>query len=131
MRGERVNQLEILEFAAKAAGWMTRRYSVRELTVVHVRENETANWRMFDSLKSPLDAFELAAAARIDLMHASDYVTAYAGAGVFRNFAYDEVEPSNDAGRPQAARMRAACRAITECALKIGRDLGAPWWRTL
>ncbi|KUZ70792.1 hypothetical protein WI36_20070 [Burkholderia ubonensis] len=82
-------------------------------------------------MKSPLDAFELAAAARIDVMHASDYVTTHAGAGTFRNFAYDDVEESCDARRPHDERVRALCRAITECAAKIGRDLGMPWWRTL
>ncbi|MDR8069417.1 hypothetical protein [Burkholderia cenocepacia] len=126
-----MNQVEILEFAAKAAGWEAKRHTVRDVTAVHVRPHTASAWRAFDSLKSPLDAFELAAAARIDVLHAGDYVSTYAGAGAFRNFAYDDVDEAHDAERPHGERMRAVCRAITECAAKIGRDNGAPWWRTL
>ncbi|WP_414446831.1 hypothetical protein AB4851_08600 [Burkholderia sp. 22PA0099] len=126
-----MNQLDILELAAKAAGWESRRYTVRDLTVPHVRAHPDNAWRHFDSLTSASDALELAAAARIDMLHSGDFAAAYAGTGAFRQFAHDDISESADSHNPHDERTRAICRALTECAAKIGRDIGEPWWRTL
>ncbi|WP_157378277.1 hypothetical protein [Burkholderia ubonensis] len=121
----------MLELAARAAGWESRRYTVRDLTALHVRPHATAEWRAFDSISSRADAFELANAARIDVTHFADYVAAHAGAGAFRHFTHDDIEACSAGEARQSERERAAQRAITECVALIGRDVGAPWWRTL
>ncbi|MCR1769028.1 hypothetical protein [Burkholderia glumae] len=126
-----MNQLDILELAAKAAGWESRRYTVRDLTVLHVRAHRDDAWRHFDSFASAGDALELAAAARIDMHHGGDFAGAYAGTGAFRQFSHDDISDSSDYRNPHGERMRAMRRALTECAAKIGRDIGEPWWRTL
>ncbi|PRH49741.1 hypothetical protein [Burkholderia multivorans] len=126
-----MNRLDMLELAARAAGWESKRYTVRDLTAIHVRPHAAASWRSFDSIASRSDAFELACAARIDVTHFVDYVTAHAGAGAFRHFAHDDIDPRRDVGAQQSERARATCRTITECAALIGRDVGATWWRTV
>ncbi|WP_157647374.1 hypothetical protein [Burkholderia ubonensis] len=126
-----MNQLDMLELAARAAGWESRRHTVRDLTAIHVRPHTTAAWRAFDSISSRADAFELANAARIDVTHFSDYVAAHAGAGAFRHFTHDDIDARGEVDSQQSERERASRRAITECAAQIGRDVGAPWWRTL
>ncbi|WP_157377775.1 hypothetical protein [Burkholderia ubonensis] len=126
-----MNQLDILELAARAAGWESKRHTVRDLTAIHIRPHATAAWRSFDSIGSRADAFELASAARIDVTHFADYVTAHAGAGAFRHFTHDDIDARRDIGAQQSERERATRRAITECAALIGRDVGAPWWRTV
>jgi len=55
-----MKDLEMIESAARAAGYEVRRYRVRELEVVHVRE-PGGEWRYFDPLKHDADAFALAA----------------------------------------------------------------------
>jgi hypothetical protein len=126
-----VNQLDMLELAAKAAGWEVKRHTVRDLTAIHIRPHATATWRAFDSIGSRADAFELSSAARIDVTHFSDYVTAHAGAGAFRRFTHDDIDARHEVSAQQSERERATRRAITECAALIGRDVGAPWWRTI
>ncbi|WP_186058897.1 hypothetical protein [Burkholderia gladioli] len=126
-----MNTIEILELAARAAGWESKRRTVRDLTGLFVREHPAADWRSFDSLAERADAFQLATAARIDVTHFDGYVTAHAGAGAFRNFSHDDIEARSDVASQMRERERATRRAVTECAALIGRDVGAPWWRTL
>ncbi|RQY60820.1 hypothetical protein DF111_01525 [Burkholderia stagnalis] len=126
-----MNLIEVFELAARAAGWESRRHKVRDVTGLFVRTHIGANWQPFDPMKSKADAFDLAAAARIDTTHHADYVAAYAGAGAFRQFSHDSIDARDTPAAAKSERERATCRAITECAAQIGRDVGAPWWRTL
>ncbi|KVC60528.1 hypothetical protein WI73_04730 [Burkholderia ubonensis] len=126
-----MNQLDMLELAARAAGWESKRHTVRDLTAVHVRPCIESAWRAFDPLGSRADAFELSTAARIDVTHFADYVAAHAGAGAFRHFTHDDIDACTSVIAQLSERERATRRAITECAALIGRDVGAPWWRTV
>ncbi|MCV9917155.1 hypothetical protein OIV57_34215, partial [Burkholderia pseudomallei] len=64
-----MNQLDMPELAARAAGWESKRHTVRDPTAIHVRTHATAAWRAFDSIGSRADAFESSSAARIDVTH--------------------------------------------------------------
>lgn len=62
--------LDLIEAAARAAGYEVRRYRVRELEVAHVREPGGV-WRYFNPLKHDADAFALA--ADMDLFAGPNY----------------------------------------------------------
>ncbi|EMN1928522.1 hypothetical protein RVV18_002937 [Burkholderia ambifaria] len=96
-----MNLIEVFELAARAAGWETRRHKVRDVTGLFVRTHIGGEWQPFDPIKSKSDAFELAAAARIDTTHHADYVAAYAGAGAFRQFSHDCIDARDN---PAAAK---------------------------
>ncbi|CAG2132380.1 hypothetical protein [Cupriavidus numazuensis] len=52
-----VEELAMIEAAARAAGYEVRRFRVRELEVVHVGVGD--QWALFDSLRHDGDAFRL------------------------------------------------------------------------
>ncbi|AOY90541.1 hypothetical protein BKK79_00890 [Cupriavidus sp. USMAA2-4] len=51
--------LDLIEAAGRAAGYEVRRYRVRELEVIHVRE-QGGTWRHFNPLADDGEAFRLA-----------------------------------------------------------------------
>lgn len=56
--------LDLIEVAARAAGYEVRRYRVRELEVVHVRE-PGGEWRYFNPMEDDAEAFRLMVRAAV------------------------------------------------------------------
>lgn len=124
-----MDELSMIEGAARAAGLATRRHRVRDLEAVHVRAEGASEWRYFNPLKSDADTNELIAAARIDVMHFQDYVDAHAGKATCRVAAFDQIDVDQMPDSDGADRRRAMRRAVTECAARIATSIGQRWWR--
>jgi hypothetical protein len=60
-----MTDLNLIEAAARAAGYEVRRYRVRELEVVHIGVGD--QWALFDPRRSDIDAFRLQVDCRLSV----------------------------------------------------------------
>lgn len=110
-----MTDLNLIEAAARAAGYEVRRYSVRELEVVHVKVGDA--WALFDPIRFDGDAFRLAIACNLTISTGASraLATAFPGGG-----ALTLLEEVGD--DPVAATRRAITHAAE--ALYIYRNHG-------
>lgn len=96
--------LDLIEAAARAAGYEVRRYRVRELEVVHVKVD--GQWAQFDSLRWDGDAFRLLADCKLSVRVGEALVFAIACPGGEALTCIEELD-----GNPAAAVRLAITRA--------------------
>ncbi|WP_454731484.1 MULTISPECIES: hypothetical protein [Cupriavidus] len=101
-----MSDLDQIEAAARAAGYETRRYRVRELEVVHIGVGD--QWALFDPRRSDVDALRLMVDCRLNVGVGERRVTATAYPG---GVALTVIE---DAGENRAAATRIAITRAAE-----------------